>query len=336
MLAIFFQCRCANQLDLSPRHSRLQNVGGIDGPFGRPRTDDRMNLIYKKDDITICTDFFQSFFHAFFKFTTIFGACNHSGQIKTENLFVFQCIWNISLCNLLCKPLYNGRFSDTWVTGQARIIFCSSAQNLYDAFNFIVSANNGIKFPLLCQHSQVTAEFFQCFHSRFFFFFGVFMHAFCPSRLGIAFSQHQHDIFIQCLNIHAQTGHDFHRQRICLPKQCDQDMLRSDQIRSHMNGFLLTHINHMLCTGGIFHGPLLFLIVGDLGNPLHHLMVGNILAFQCLCCSAFLHQRQPQQDMFCTNISVPKSPCGLFRSYQYILGFFCIILHFFHLPRSVC
>ena len=60
---------------------------------------------------------------------------------------------------ILGKPFHDGSFSDTGITYQTRIVFGTTAQNLHNSFNFLISANNGIKFIFLCQRRHITAEF---------------------------------------------------------------------------------------------------------------------------------------------------------------------------------
>ena len=162
------------------------------------------------------------------------------------------------------------------------------------------------------------------------------MHPFCAGRLGIAFSQHQHEVFIQSLDIYTQTCHDLYRQRIGFPQQRDQDMLCANHICAHAYSFLSAHIDHIFCSGRICYRAILLLIASHFGNTFHHLMISDILDLQRLRSSTFLHQCQSQQEMFCTNVSVPKGAGSLFGPCQHSLGFFCIILHFFHLPLLVC
>ena len=80
-LVIFLRCRRANQPNFSTRQCRLEQIGGINRPFRRPCTDQRMHLINKGNDIFGCAQLPHDVFEPFLKFSAIFRTGNQTRHI---------------------------------------------------------------------------------------------------------------------------------------------------------------------------------------------------------------------------------------------------------------
>ena len=244
-----------------------------------------------------------------------------------------QGIGHIAITDFLRQTLHNRRFPDTGVTHQAGVILRSAAQNPNDTLNFLLSADNRVEFSLLCQCRHISAEFIQCFRLGN-FLLRAFVHPLHTGRLRFAFTQKQHDILIQCLNIYAQILQKRDGKRIRFTQKCQQNMLCPDIICPQTHRLLLAALHHTLCTRCHIQGEIKFLLFPlHFANALHHLMVGHILPLQRLCGNALLHQCQPKQNMLCADIFIAKLCCGLLCPLQHIKGLFCIfLLHPIHLP----
>ena len=333
MLAVFLKSGCANQLNFPSCQSRLKNIRGINRALCRTCPDDGMDFINEKNDIACRLYILQCLFHAFLKFPTIFRACDHSGQIQRKNPLMPQGIGHIAITDFLRQTLHNRRFPDTGVTHQAGVILRSAAQNPNDTLNLLLSADNRVEFSLLCQCRHISAEFIQCFRLGN-FLLRAFVHPLHTGRLRLAFTQKQHDILIQCLNIYAQILQKRDGKRIRFTQKCQQNMLCPDIICPQTHRLLLAALHHTLCARCHIQGEIKFLLFPlHFANALHHLMVGHILPLQRLCGNALLHQCQPKQNMLCADIFIAKLCCGLLCPLQHIKGLFCIfLLHPIHLP----
>ena len=123
---VFLQSRRPNQLNLSSGKRRFQNVRGIQSTLCPTGADNCVNLINKKKDSLLFPYFVNDISNTFFKFSTIFASCYHSGKIQNYHTFIFYSIRNHSCDNPLCKPLYNSCFSDSGFSCQAWIVLGSS------------------------------------------------------------------------------------------------------------------------------------------------------------------------------------------------------------------
>ena len=65
-LVIFLRCRRANQPNFSARQCRLEQIGGINRPFRRPCTDQRVHLINKGNDVFGCAQLPHDIFEPYF------------------------------------------------------------------------------------------------------------------------------------------------------------------------------------------------------------------------------------------------------------------------------
>ena len=88
MLLVFIQGSRPNRLQFTPRQGWLQNIGGIDGPFSTPSTNQGMQLINEEDDMIIDLNLFNNLLQAVFKLTTILGASNQLTHVEDHQTLV--------------------------------------------------------------------------------------------------------------------------------------------------------------------------------------------------------------------------------------------------------
>ena len=101
MLAVFIKSSGADALQLAPGESRLQNVGGINGAFGRTRANQGVNLINHEDHIAGTADLLHDLFETLLKLTPVFGAGHQQADIKGENALIFENVGNFTLSDAL-------------------------------------------------------------------------------------------------------------------------------------------------------------------------------------------------------------------------------------------
>ena len=114
-----------------------------------------MDFIDKQNDIGTLGDLVHYVFQAFLKFAAVFGACDHRGNIHSDNTLVFQHFRNIAVCDALGKSFNHSGFPDAWFADQTGVIFGSAREYLNDAFGFVFTADDRIQLSFFCQRSQI-------------------------------------------------------------------------------------------------------------------------------------------------------------------------------------
>ena len=86
-----------------------------------------MDLVNKQDHILGFHHLGDHLFNALLKFTPVFGACHHAGQIQGHNPLIRYGFRHISRRDQLCQAFYNRRFSNSRLSDQAGVVLCAAA-----------------------------------------------------------------------------------------------------------------------------------------------------------------------------------------------------------------
>ena len=85
-----------------------------------------MNFVNEKNDAFVFHYFIHDAFHTFFKLASVFCACNHSGNVKCNYLFVGKRFGNRTVGDTLSETFYYRGFTDSGLTDETRIVLCPS------------------------------------------------------------------------------------------------------------------------------------------------------------------------------------------------------------------
>ena len=84
VLSVFLNCRCTDDLHLSPCKSRLENVGCVNCALCRTCADECVNLINKEDNVACLGNLVDGRLDSLLKVATVFCTCNHACQVKSN------------------------------------------------------------------------------------------------------------------------------------------------------------------------------------------------------------------------------------------------------------
>ena len=147
-LAIFARRGCADALDFSTRESRLENVGCVERPLCRSRSDQRMQLVYEYDGVLILHQLFHDGLEPLFKLPAVFCAGHDQGKIETEDFLVGEKAGNFAVGDALRKPFHDRRLADAGLADEHGIVLGAAAENLDDAFQFAIAAHQRIELSV--------------------------------------------------------------------------------------------------------------------------------------------------------------------------------------------
>ena len=127
-----------------------------------------MKLVDEQQNIFIIRHFFDDSFDALFELTAVFTSGYHSREVKNDNTLVTDGFRHDAKSDALCKAFGNRRFSDTWLSNEARVIFCPAAQDLNHTLNFLAAADNRVEFSFAREFGEIAAVLIErrCFAVR--------------------------------------------------------------------------------------------------------------------------------------------------------------------------
>ena len=104
-------------------------------------------------------------FEPLFEIAAKFRACQKRSQVKGVNLHILQDVGNAAIMYFLHQSFGQGGFTHPRVPHQNRVVFPSAAEHLHGAFDFKLSADEGVELAHGRTFNQIDGVLFQgvCF-----------------------------------------------------------------------------------------------------------------------------------------------------------------------------
>ena len=127
-----------------------------------------MNFVDEQENVAALLHFLHDVLQPLFKLAPVLTAGNHAAHVQGQYPLADQHFRNAALHDSLGEPFYHGAFAYAGLANQHRIVLRAADQDLNDALNFRVSANDGIQLVIPGGSGQITAVLSK--HGRFGFF----------------------------------------------------------------------------------------------------------------------------------------------------------------------
>ena len=127
-------------------------------PFGAAGTDERVQFVDEEDRVLGPADFVHDGLDAFFELAAVLGAGDHHGQVEHDDAAVAQQFGNVAVDDHLGQAFDDGGLADAGFAQQHGIVLGAAAEDLDDAFDFVLAADDRIELALAGQFGQVAAE----------------------------------------------------------------------------------------------------------------------------------------------------------------------------------
>jgi len=114
-------------MELTACQHRLEHIAGIHGTFGRPSTDQGVQLVDEQNDLPLrLLHLLENGLQTFLKLPAVFGTGNQRAQVQRNDALVTQTLGHIALDDALRQALHNGRLAYAGLANQHRVVFRAS------------------------------------------------------------------------------------------------------------------------------------------------------------------------------------------------------------------
>ncbi len=158
VLAVLRRRRRADAADLAARQRRLEDVGGVERPFRRPRPDQRVELVDEHDDVRVLGQLLHDRLEALFELAAILRAGDDQGDVEGEDALVGEEVRDVAVDDLLRQPFDDGGLADARLADQHRVVLGAAAQHLLDPLELDVPPDQRIELRFHGRFGQVAAE----------------------------------------------------------------------------------------------------------------------------------------------------------------------------------
>ncbi len=168
VLAVFIQGGRPDAVQLAAGQHRLEQIARIHGTFGFAGADDGMQFIDEQDDLALGSlDLFEDGLEALLELAAVLGTGDERAHVQGDDALILQPFRHVPADDALGKTFDNGRLADAGLTDQHGIVLGTPRQNLDDAANLLIAADDRIELALPGQLRQVAPIAFQGLISAF-------------------------------------------------------------------------------------------------------------------------------------------------------------------------
>ena len=158
VLAIFIERRGADALNLAAREGGLEHVAGVDGALGAAGADQRVQFVDEENHVLGAADFVHHRLDALLELAAIFGAGDHHRQIEHDDAAVVQNLRHGAGDDHLGEAFDDGGLADAGFAEQYGVVLLPAAEDLDDALDFVLTADDRIELAFAGQFGQIAAE----------------------------------------------------------------------------------------------------------------------------------------------------------------------------------
>ena len=147
----------ADDLDLTAREGRLQDGGGVDGALGRARADDGVDLVDEEDVVLGLLELAHDLLHALLELAAVLGAGDEAREVERPDLLAAQDVRHVARGDELGETLDDGRLAHARVAQDERVVLLAARQDLHDALDLAVAADDGVEPAVRGELGEVAA-----------------------------------------------------------------------------------------------------------------------------------------------------------------------------------
>lgn len=145
-----------------PGQGRLEHIGGVHGPFGRPGAHQGVQFVDEQDDLPLGgLHLLDHRLETVFELAPVLGAGDEGAHVQGHQPPVLEAFGDIPGDDPLGQALDDGGFAHAGLADEHGIVLRAAREYLDDAPNLLVPADDRIELAGPGQLGQVAAEFFQ-------------------------------------------------------------------------------------------------------------------------------------------------------------------------------
>ena len=148
VLAVLRQSGGADDLNLPPGQSGLEDIGGVHRALGVSCAYDGVYLVDHQDDVADLADLLDQALHAAFKLAAELGAGDQGGEIQKVDLLVQKLIGDLFPLDGQSKALGDGGFAHAGLANQTGVVFLAAVQDLDDPLDLAFAAHQLVQLAL--------------------------------------------------------------------------------------------------------------------------------------------------------------------------------------------
>src|SRR6185436_18866917 len=159
VLAVLLERGRADAGDLAAGESWFEDVRRVERALGRAGADQRVDLVDEDDELLALLELLQDSLQALLELASVFGAGHDERQVERDDPLVGQEDRHPALDDALGQTLDDGGLADAGLAEQDGVVLAAAREDLDDAVDFLVAADERIEGLLGGESGQVASVF---------------------------------------------------------------------------------------------------------------------------------------------------------------------------------
>ena len=228
---------------ISPRdRARLEHVRRVDGAFGGPRSDQRVQLVQEEDHVLGLANFLHHRLEPLLELTAVLGAGHQGAKVELEEPLLGQDVRHLVPDDPLGQTLDDGGLAHAGLADQDRIVLGAPGQDLDHPLDLGLAPDHGVELVLAGELGQIAGELVQ--HGR--------LGALLRPRIVLVAEEGQ-GLLAHLVKARAERLEDLGRDRLAFLHQAQEQVLGADVVVPELPGFLDRELEDALGLRGERH-----------------------------------------------------------------------------------
>ena len=158
VFAVLVESGGTDGLELTTGEHGLQDRSGVDRSFGRPGTDEGVQLVDEQDDVAPGADLLQNLLEALLEVTSVPGTRDEGPEVEGVELLALDGLRHVTCDDLLGETLDDGGLADARLTDEDRIVLRAARQDLHHPLDLPLPADHRVELSLARKLREVAPE----------------------------------------------------------------------------------------------------------------------------------------------------------------------------------
>ena len=164
MFAILVEGGGADGMKLAAGQHGLEHVGGVHRALGGTGADERVHLVNEEEDLAFgVADFVENGLEPLLELAAVLGPGHQRAQVERDQTLVFQDCGHVAVDDALGQALGDSGLADAGFADEDGVVLGAAAEDLHDAADFLIAADDGIEVTFAGFGGQVATVFCQGF-----------------------------------------------------------------------------------------------------------------------------------------------------------------------------
>ena len=164
IFAIFIEGGGTDGMEFAAGQHGLEHVGGVHRALGGTGANERVHLVDEEEDLAFgVANFVENGLEPLLEFAAVLGPGHERAEVERDEALVLQGCGHVAVDDALGQAFGDGGLADAGLADEDGVVLGAAAEDLHDAADFLIAADDGIEVAFAGFGGQVATVFCEGF-----------------------------------------------------------------------------------------------------------------------------------------------------------------------------